>query len=283
MSKADNKDDIYKFIVRENIHRLTVLKNFDNPFPDDKYNLYYSAMKDFTIKIIKRVSYSTNFVRKRILKDDNVVSASYHLSKLRIDYYNGNYSQYNNTNSIFNILRTIDTGNYKYYFVTIDYLHMSNFLNISAQLQNMKYIIKNFIHTNLFTKISGMIVKYETNWNLYDKKLYLTPHYHLIIKLNNNLYSNVLEDLQKYFSNIVLNPEKDINIKPITDNEKSYYNISKYIAKDVYYRVFHFIDNNKNVDTFQVPYSDITFLAMSLNNIQVFNSYKDLHFKLSYR
>ena len=37
------------------------------------------------------------------------------------------------------------------------------------------------------------------------------------------------------------------------------------------------------VDKYKVPYSDIVFVCLKLNKFQVFNSYKDLHFKLKYR
>ena len=282
MNNNTTNEDLYRLIVNENQHRLNVFKYFNDPFPDDKYYLIDSVMRDYANKLLKRLSFSTNFIRRFIL-NDNITAACYKLSKLRIDYYNGNYSERGNKNTVFNMLRTIDKTKYKYYFVTIDYAHLTNYFDLEQSLNNMKDIIKRFIHTDIFRKLSGLIVKYETNWNLYNNVLTLTPHYHFIIKVDININSNLIDCLYEYFAKVVNNPDKDISIKPITDTDKSYYNISKYITKDVYTRVFHYIGKNDEVDKYKVPYSDIVYVCLKLNKFQVFNSYKDLHFKLKYR
>ena len=283
MSNSPNNESLYRFIVNENLHRIKILNCFNDPFPDDRYIIFNQSMIDLSSKLVKQLSFSTNYIRKKILNESNVINAGYHLSKSRLDYYNANYSQMNNANTIFNILNNSDKIKYKYYFVTIDYAHMSNLINLNVILHNMKYFIKNFTHTDTFSQIDGLIVKYELNWNIYDKTLVLSPHYHLIIKVNNKFNTNPIEELKQTLSPILDNPDKDFNIKVIDTNPDSLYRVANYISKDVYYRVFHYINKGKVVDSYQIPYSDIVFTILNLNNYQFFNSYKELYFKQSYR
>lgn len=283
MSNSPNNESLYRFIVNENLHRIKILNCFNDPFPDDRYIIFNQSMIDLSSKLVKQLSFSTNYIRKKILNESNVINAGYHLSKSRLDYYNANYSQMNNANTIFNMLNNSDKIKYKYYFVTIDYAHMSNLINLNVILHNMKYFIKNFTNTNTFSQIDGLIVKYELNWNIYDKTLVLSPHYHLIIKVNNKFNTNPIDELKQTLSPILDNPDKDFNIKVIDTNPDSLYRVANYISKDVYYRVFHYINKGKVVDSYQIPYSDIVFTILNLNNYQFFNSYKELYFKQSYR
>ena len=283
MSNSPNNESLYRFIVNENLHRIKILNCFNDPFPDDRYIMFNQSMIDLSSKLVKQLSFSTNYIRKKILNESNVINAGYHLSKSRLDYYNANYSQMNNANTIFNMLNNSDKIKYKYYFVTIDYAHMSNLINLNVILHNMKYFIKNFTNTNTFSQIDGLIVKYELNWNIYDKTLVLSPHYHLIIKVNNKFNTNPIDELKQTLSPILDNPDKDFNIKVIDTNPDSLYRVANYISKDVYYRVFHYINKGKVVDSYQIPYSDIVFTILNLNNYQFFNSYKELYFKQSYR
>ena len=92
MNNNTTNEDLYRLIVNENQHRLNVFKYFNDPFPDDKYYLIDSVMSDYANKLLKRLSFSTNFIRRFIL-NDNITAACYKLSKLRIDYYNGNLSR----------------------------------------------------------------------------------------------------------------------------------------------------------------------------------------------
>ena len=283
MSNSPNNESLYRFIVNENLHRIKILNCFNDPFPDDRYIIFNQSMIDLSSKLVKQLSFSTNYIRKKILNESNVINAGYHLSKSRLDYYNANYSQMNNANTIVNMLNNSDKIKYKYYFVTIDYAHMSNLINLNVILHNMKYFIKNFTNTNTFSQIDGLIVKYELNWNIYDKTLVLSPHYHLIIKVNNKFNTNPIDELKQTLSPILDNPDKDFNIKVIDTNPDSLYRVANYISKDVYYRVFHYINKGKVVDSYQIPYSDIVFTILNLNNYQFFNSYKELYFKQSYR
>ena len=272
----------YKFIINENYHRLKVLQNYDKPFLDEYIN-YEKEFDSFSSKLCKQLSMSTNYIRKHFLNDYNVISASYHLSKSRLDFYNGALSQIKNADRIYSILENVDTENYDLYFITLNYCHASDLTNLNIILHNMKYMYKNYIRTDDYNLIDGMIIKYELCWNLYDNTLVLSPHNHIILKVSKN-NTSVIDKFRDHFRLVLDNPDNDLNIKLIQDNNEDRLKVAKYISKDVYSQVFHFNNKNKeNKDPYAIPYEKIMYVLLHLNNYQFLNSYKDLQFNIFYR
>ena len=273
-------DTDYDLILKENRRRLYILSNYylNNNWIHD-YDLYKDLYIDHTKKLITKISYSNSYIRKFILHDDSIPTGNYHISKSRIDYYNGYIRQSNNSSIIFKLLQQIDTNKESVYFFTVDYTISSEFLNADIYLNNLKSIYKNLIHTKIFDLISGMILKYEVSYSLDNGLLRYIPHSHFLLKCNKSVSSQLINDLTLYLRKYLSSSQDNlIHYTEITYNKYSYNSLSKYISKDFYYSIFHFKDRSKNLDSFIVPQPHIITLLYKTSKFQFFTSYKDFRF-----
>lgn len=278
--------DQYELILKENNRRIYILKNYYEKCNWlNEYDIYRDEYISFTSPLIKRISFTNSHIRKYNLNDDTIPNGKYFLSKLRIDYYNGYLGELNNTTTVFDVLNKTDYNNGdRVYFFTVDYTISNEFFNVVSYLKKMKDIYKNLVHTKLFRLITGLIIKYEVSYSLYNGLLYYIPHNHLLIKTNVKDSSALLSSLFQYFHKYIPNTDdKAIHYKEITYNSYSYKSISKYITKDPYYSIFHYKDRSKNIDTFIVPQPHIVSLLYGINSFHFYNSYKDLKFRQFYR
>ena len=133
----------FQDIVAENRHRLNILKKH-NLILLNEYRLYQYEMDRLAEDLYKTLSFSTNKIRRDFLKENYMnPNAQYHISKLRLDRYNGAKSETNHTNALYNILLN-RKSNSAFLFITIDYIHSPSNLYIDVYLKNIKHMMKSY-------------------------------------------------------------------------------------------------------------------------------------------
>lgn len=269
-----NTTDFYNNIVAENKYRLNVIDKFTDNLKS-VYKPYVGTMKDYAMDLYKAISFSTNKVRRDFLKEQGMnANANYHISKSRIDRYNGYKSELANSKSLCDLmLKGKDT--YSYLFITLDWIHLTDALDLDMHFDNMKYRFKFLRTMDIYRKITGLFIKHEVAFNIYNGKLTLTPHSHLIIQCNKDDTSAISTEIHKHFAQMVFDIDRDIDIKLINNNEQDFSKVSRYICKDFYYSVFH------SRDKITINYSDIIFTLMCTKGFQFINSYGNLKITLS--
>lgn len=269
-----NTNEFYNNIVAENKYRINVIDKFTDNLKSI-YKPYVGKMSEFADKLYKNLTFSTNKVRRDFLKESGMnVNADYHISKSRIDRYNGLKAELKQSKQLYDLM-TKGKDIYTYLFITIDWIHLPDASTIDIQLANMKYRFKFLRTMKVYQYISGMVVKHEIAFNIYRGLLCLTPHTHLIIETTKDNVSTVSKDLYKHFAPMLYNPDKDIDIKLINNNEADLSKVSRYICKDFYYSVFH------SRDKITINYSDIIACLMQTKGFQFINSYGNLKITLS--
>ena len=268
-----NDKDLCNEIVAENKYRLNVLSK-SNQLLLNEYIPYKGYMFDLANSLYKQISFSTNKIRRDFLQEVGLNrNADYHLSRSRVDRYIGYDSQVTYTKRLYNNMDLNESKSY--IFATINYIHMTKFQPIDIILHNMKFLYRNFTYTNIFNKCTGLVIKHELAFNIYNGILTLTPHSHIIMELNNDLIDELKEDLYKHFKQVVQNPNNDIDIKIVNKTQKDYFNVARYVCKDFYLSIFHSKDN------ITIPYNHIVYLLLQTKNFRYINSYKNLYFKLN--
>lgn len=271
--EQSNKQFLYD-IVTENKYRLNVLQK-SNQLLLKEYQQYYSSMYDLAQSLYKQISFSTNKIRRDFLLEQGMnKNATYHLSRSRIDRYNGYNTQYNLANQIYNKM-LLGQNKYSYLFITVNYIHMYKFLVLDNILANMKYIYKQFTYTEMFNNVSGLVIKHEISFNMNDNRLCMTPHTHLILQITPDLIQDLIQELYKYFSDRIIMNDTDIDIKTINNTELDYLRVAKYTAKDFYMSIFHSKDN------ITIPYNHIVFALLMTKSFRYINSYKNLNIKIT--
>ena len=274
------RDDYFKLIVVENQYRLKVLNYYDIPYLE-KYTEYANELKDFIDKLKVELSLSTNYIRKNILNDGTVTSANYKKCKRLIDYSKGLKYSRENAKSLYQVLSNINPKYNSLYFITIHHYHLSDLSNLYDCLLGMKQLYYNLVHTELFKSINGMFLKYELSWSLYKNTLILNPHTQIIISVSSPCRDSVIiSRVKDYFSKVVLDKDKDINIKQVSMELESLKRLSNYINKDTYDFIFHSTPKQKDKDLFSIPFPDIVFILLKTKGFHFINSYKTLKIKL---
>lgn len=269
MSKNKNMK-VYQDIVNENRYRLNILEKYDLIL-FKQLSLFQYQMKELADSLYNQISLSTNKIRREILKEQmKDMTATYYYSKSRVDRLVSYKSERSNINRLYERLKTKSSDS-AYLFITIDYIHTTEYINILSYITTMKNIIKKLLNTSFYKDIEGLFVKYEISFGMYKNKLHISPHIHLILNAKESLLDTLKLNLIEYFKLYIHESENNIDIKKITDNEKSYYNISKYICKDFYTSIFH------NKDGSITPYQIIVFISLQTRNFRFINSYKNLN------
>lgn len=269
----DKYTKYFQDIVMENKYRLNILKKH-NLILLKEYRLYQYQMDRLAEDLYKTLSFSTNKIRRDFLKESYMNhNAQYHISKLRLDRYNGAKNETNHANDLYNILLN-RKSNSAFLFCTIDYIHSPSNIDLDVYLNNIKHLMKSYTYTKQYTLLNGLFVKYEISFGMYKNKLCVTPHIHLIIDIDKNLIEDLILELKEYFKPILHEPNKDLNIQVVKDTEKDYYKLSRYICKDFYTSIFH------NKDNSVTPYSHIIYTLLKTKNFRYINSYKSLKIKI---
>ena len=273
MNNTSNKQFLYN-IVDENKYRLNIL-NKSNQLLLKEYDLYHHQMFNLADSLYKQISFSTNKIRRDFLLEQGMnKNATYHLSRSRVDRYNGYNTQNNIANQIYNSM-IVGLNEYAYLFITIDYIQMYKFLVLDNILNNMKYIYKQFTYTDMFKQLNGLVIKHELSFKMLNNRLCLIPHTHLILKLTPNLISTLVQDIYKYFSQRIITDDKAIDIKTVNNTDIDFLRVAKYTAKDFYMSVFHSKDN------IIIPYNHIVYVLLMTKNFRYINTYKDLNIKIT--
>lgn len=269
-----NTDEFYSNIVAENKQRLNVISKFKDNLKFI-YNPFVGKMSEFAEDLYKTLSFSTNKVRRDFLKESGMnMNASYHISKLRVDRYNGLKTELSNSKQLYDLMLK-GKDQFSYLFITVDWIRLSNAIDLDIHFANMKYRFKFLRTMNIYSKITGLFIKHEVAFNIYNGSLCLTPHTHFIIQCSKEDLSEISKELYKHFSPMLYNPDKDIDIKIINNSENDFSKVSRYICKDFFYSVFH------SRDKITINYSDIVFTLMQSKGFQFINSYGNLKITLS--
>ena len=278
--------DKFKYIsgiVNENAFRLYVLKNYNNLLNwIADYNKFKPEIADYIESIRLPLEMSNNYYKLNYLKEP-IKDRKYYPSKLKIDYSYSLECAKNNAETIYNLLLKIDFNEYELLFLTIDFAHLLDYTLFMDRLNSYRkmflYLTQNLI-PNLMT---GLILKYELAYSLNNDLLYLNPHCHCIIKVPKTKEQELKQTLYNYFCKSLDKPEIDFHITNISKDKESLIKISKYICKDVYKYIFHYIDRKKGYTSFKIPFAHIAFIISQLKNYHFIHSYGDLKFKLYYR
>lgn len=270
----------YEYILKENKRRIFILKNYyERPNWLNDYNLYRDEYINFTSKLVKSISFTNAKIRRDFLNDVTIPTGNYHISKSRIDCFNGYRQQEHNATSIFELLNKTDTQNESVYFVTVDYTIANDFFNADTYLNKLKAIYKNLVHTSFYNEITGLIIKYEIAYSIYKGLLYYIPHSHLLLKYNKNNSIDIIQSFTEYVRKHIDNTRDNaIKCNEITYNSYSYKDLSGYISKDFYYTIFHFKDRCNAIDSFIIPQPHIISLIYSIGSFRFFSSYKQFKF-----